>query len=65
MSKYSVRRVEASQQENSDRLLDNEIERLAKANKYRTLGIEPHEDKPLGSSIAPGFMMRAIPRLRK
>src|SRR6267143_482473 len=29
-------------------VLLNEIERLAKANKYRTLGIEAHEDKPLG-----------------
>src|ERR1700680_396365 len=36
-------------------VLLNEIERLAKANKYRTLGIEAHEDKPLGSLIAPGL----------
>jgi hypothetical protein len=34
-------------------VLLNEIERLAKANKYRTIGIEAHENKPLGSLIAP------------
>jgi AAA ATPase domain len=36
-------------------VLLNEIERLAKANKYHTIGIEAHENKPLGSLIAPGL----------
>jgi len=34
-------------------VLLNEIERLAKADGYRTIAIEAHEDKPLGSLIAP------------
>ena len=36
-------------------VLLNEIERMAKAAKYRTLAIEAHEDKPLGPLIAPGL----------
>src|SRR2546421_11340349 len=36
-------------------VLLNEIERLAKANKYHTVAIEAHEDKPLGSLISPGL----------
>lgn len=34
-------------------VLLNEIERMAKANQYHTIAIEAHEDKPLGSLIAP------------
>lgn len=34
-------------------VLLNEIERLAKADGYRTISIEAHEDKPLGPLIAP------------
>ena len=34
-------------------VLLNEIERLAKAEAYRTVSIEAHEDKPLGKLIAP------------
>ena len=34
-------------------VLLNEIERLAKADKYRTISIEAHEDKALGPLIAP------------
>lgn len=34
-------------------VLLNEIERLAKADGYRTIAIEAHEGKPLGSLIAP------------
>src|SRR5258708_33637964 len=34
-------------------VLLNEIERLAKADKYHTIGVEAHEGKPLGSLIAP------------
>src|SRR5271169_6058485 len=34
-------------------VLLNEIERLAKADKYRTISIEAHEDKGLGPLIAP------------
>ncbi len=34
-------------------VLLNEIERLAKAQEYRTIAIEAHEDKPLGVLIAP------------
>jgi hypothetical protein len=34
-------------------VLLNEIERLAKADAYRTISIEAHEDKPLGKLIAP------------
>ncbi len=34
-------------------VLLNEIERLAKAEAYRTISIEAHEDKPLGKLIAP------------
>ena len=34
-------------------VLLNEIERLAKAESYRTIPIEAHEDKPLGPLIAP------------
>ena len=34
-------------------VLLNEIERLAKAEEYRTLPIEAHEDKQLGPLIAP------------
>src|SRR5947209_5516649 len=34
-------------------VLLNEIERLAQAEKYRTISIEAHEDKPLGPLIAP------------
>ena len=34
-------------------VLLNEIERLAKAEGYRTISIEAHEDKPLGKLIAP------------
>lgn len=34
-------------------VLLNEIERLAKADGYRTVGIEAHEDKPLGPLLAP------------
>src|ERR1700730_12800705 len=34
-------------------VLLNEIERLAKADGYRTIAIEAHEDKPLGALIAP------------
>jgi hypothetical protein len=36
-------------------VLLNEIERLAKANQYHTVGIEAHEGKSLGSLIAPGL----------
>jgi AAA ATPase-like protein len=36
-------------------VLLNEIERLAKADGYRTLSIEAHEDKPLGPLIAPSL----------
>lgn len=36
-------------------VLLNEIERMAKAVKYRTLAIEAHENKPLGPLIAPGL----------
>lgn len=34
-------------------VLLNEIERMAKAEQYRTIPIEAHEDKPLGPLIAP------------
>ncbi len=34
-------------------VLLNEIERLAKAEGYRTIGVEAHEDKPLGPLLAP------------
>jgi hypothetical protein len=34
-------------------VLLNEIERLAKAENYRTIVIEAHEDKPLGPLLAP------------
>src|SRR6185369_16359817 len=34
-------------------VLLNEIERLARADSYRTISIEAHEDKPLGKLIAP------------
>ena len=34
-------------------VLLNEIERLAKAEGYRTIAIEAHEDKPLGPLLAP------------
>jgi Cdc6-like AAA superfamily ATPase len=34
-------------------VLLNEMERLAKADNYRTVVIEAHEDKPLGPLIAP------------
>ncbi len=34
-------------------VLLNEIERQAKADGYRTIGIEAHEDKPLGPLLAP------------
>lgn len=34
-------------------VLLNEIERMARADGYRTLAIEAHEDKPLGPLIAP------------
>ncbi len=34
-------------------VLLNEIERLARADGYRTISIEAHEDKPLGKLIAP------------
>jgi Cdc6-like AAA superfamily ATPase len=34
-------------------VLLNEIERQAKATGYRTIGIEAHEDKPLGPLLAP------------
>ena len=34
-------------------VLLNEIERMAKAEGYRTVSIEAHEDKPLGKLIAP------------
>jgi hypothetical protein len=34
-------------------VLLNEIERLARANEYRTVAIEAHEDKALGPLIAP------------
>src|SRR5438094_3725668 len=34
-------------------VLLNEIDRMAKAEDYRTIPIEAHEDKPLGPSIAP------------
>ncbi|MBN8422706.1 MAG: ATP-binding protein [Verrucomicrobia bacterium] len=34
-------------------VLLNEIERMAKAEQYRTVAIEAHEDKPLGPLIAP------------
>jgi len=34
-------------------VLLNEIERLAKTERYRTIPIEAHEDKPLGTLIAP------------
>ena len=34
-------------------VLLNEIERLAKADGYRTIFIEAHEDKPLGPLLAP------------
>jgi hypothetical protein len=33
-------------------VLLNEIERLARANEYRTIAIEAHEDKPLGPLLA-------------
>ena len=36
-------------------VLLNEIERLARADGYRTLSIEAHEDKPLGPLIAPNL----------
>jgi AAA ATPase domain len=36
-------------------VLLNEIERLAKAEGYRTLSLEAHEDKPLGPLIAPSL----------
>lgn len=36
-------------------VLLNEIERMARAEGYRTLAIEAHEDKPLGPLIAPGL----------
>jgi hypothetical protein len=36
-------------------VLLNEIERLAKADAYRTLSIEAHEDKALGPLIAPNL----------
>jgi hypothetical protein len=36
-------------------VLLNEIERLAKAEGYRTLAIEAHEDKQLGALIAPSL----------
>ncbi|MCE9607393.1 MAG: AAA family ATPase [Planctomycetia bacterium] len=34
-------------------VLLNEIERLAQADGYRTIAVEAHEEKPLGSLIAP------------
>src|SRR5216683_5537 len=34
-------------------VLLNEIERRAKADEYLTIAMEAHEDKPLGSLIAP------------
>lgn len=34
-------------------VLLNELERMAKAEGYRTIAIEAHEDKPLGALIAP------------
>lgn len=34
-------------------VLLNEIERLAKADRHRTIVIEAHEDKPLGPLLAP------------
>jgi len=34
-------------------VLLNEIERLAKADKYRTISIKAHDDKGLGPLIAP------------
>src|SRR5437868_11470338 len=36
-------------------VLLNEVERQAKADKYHTLSLEAHENKPLGSLIAPGL----------
>jgi hypothetical protein len=36
-------------------VLLNEIERLAKAEGYRTLSVEAHENKPLGPLIAPSL----------
>src|SRR6266446_6770570 len=36
-------------------VLLNEIERLAKAEAYRTIFVEAHEDKPLGVLIAPSL----------
>jgi hypothetical protein len=36
-------------------VLLNEIERMAKAQDYRTIPIEAHEDKPLGPLIAPSL----------
>lgn len=36
-------------------VLLNEIERMAKAEEYRTISIEAHEDKPLGPLIAPNL----------
>jgi len=36
-------------------VLLNEVERLAKADGYRTLSIEAYEDKPLGPLIAPNL----------
>jgi Cdc6-like AAA superfamily ATPase len=35
-------------------VLLNDIERLAKANKYQTINVEAHEDKLLGSLLVPG-----------
>ena len=34
-------------------VLLNEIERLARAEGYRAISIEAHEDRPLGPLIAP------------
>jgi hypothetical protein len=36
-------------------VLLNEIERKARGKKYHTIAVEAHEDKPLGSLIAPGL----------
>jgi predicted AAA+ superfamily ATPase len=33
-------------------VLLNEIDRLAKADRYRTIVVEAHEDKPLGPLLA-------------
>jgi hypothetical protein len=36
-------------------VLLNDIEHLAKTNKYQTINVEAHEDKPLGSLLVPGL----------